>query len=538
MTLSGTSPLASPAESAWSPFRYPSFAVLWTATLISNVGGWMHDVGAGWLMTTLTTSPVMVSLVQTATALPVFLLALPGGALADIVDRRRLLMVSMLVMTLVAAGLGLTVLAGTITPASLLVFTFGLGMCTALVNPAWQAIVPSLVPRSELASAVALNSVGINVSRAIGPALGGAVIVYLGLEWPFLINAISFLIVIAALIWWRAPAASPNRLPAEHIPAAIRSGLRYARSSAALKQTLIRSLMFIVFASAYWALLPLIARERLAGGAELYGLLVGSIGVGAVTGAIFLPRLRRRLGPGRLVVISTAATALVLATYALAGSPYLAAAASFVAGASWLAALSSFNISTQMSLPDWVRARGLAIFGTAFFGAMAAGSLLWGQLAGRVGLTTTLLVAAGGALVFTWPATRFSLQSAGALNLAPSSHWPQPVVVTGAAADQGPVLVTVEYQVNPEQSAEFLGAMAELGSARRRDGAYNWGVYQDVTTPSRYVECFFAGSWLDHLRHHERVTEDDRKLQARIGALHSGSAAPLVRHCLATGRQE
>jgi MFS family permease len=297
-----------------------------------------------------------------------------------------------------------------------------------------------------------------------------------------------------------------------------------------------------VFASAYWALLPLVARERLSGGAELYGLLVGSIGVGAVTGAIFLPRLRKQMGPGRLVVASTLATSLVLATYALATSPYLAAIASFVAGASWLAALSSFNISTQVSLPDWVRARGLAIFGTVFFGAMAGGSLLWGQLASVIGLAATLLVAAGGALACAWPATRFGLQSGGqsvnALDLTPSSHWPQPVDAVAAAADRGPVLVTVEYEIDPELSKEFLEAMADLGLARRRDGAYSWGVFQDVTSPSHYTECFFASSWLEHLRHHERVTEDDRQLQARIGELHKGPGAPRVRHSLAAGGRQ
>ena len=524
---------ASPATSAWSPFRHRVFLVLWTATLLSNVGGWMHDVGAGWLMTTLTDSPLMVSLVQTATTLPVFLLALPGGALADILDRRRLLIGTKIVMTLLAAAMGATVLTGGMTPATLLAFTFALAAGTALINPAWQAIVPALVPKAELASAISLNSVGINLSRAIGPALGGVVILGLGLAWPFLVNALSFLIVIAALLWWRPPPSAPRHLPAERFASALRSGLRYARSSEPLRSTLVRAVLFIVFASAYWSLLPLVARESLSGGADLYGLLVGSIGVGAVLGALVLPRIRQRLGPGRLVAASTAATVLVLVAFALAREPWVAALASLVAGASWLAAQSSFHVSTQMSLPDWVRGRGLAVYSTAFFGAMALGSILWGHLAGRFGTSAALLAAAAGALSCMLPAARFRLQSAGALNLAPSSHWPQPVVTGSVDADRGPVLVTVEYDVAPERAADFLEAVGSLAKARRRDGAWGWGIARDAAHPDLYLEHFFEDSWLAHMRHHERVTEDDRALQERVAAFHRGTVSPAVRHFLA-----
>jgi MFS family permease len=507
--------------------------VLWTATLLSNIGGWMHDVGAGWLMTTLTSSPLMVSLVQTATTLPVFLLALPGGALADIVDRRRLLVGTKIAMTLLAAGMGAVVLSGGMTPAALLLFTFALGAGTALINPAWQAIVPSLVPKPELASAIALNSVGINLSRAIGPALAGAIILSLGLAWPFLINAVSFLAVVAALLWWRPPASAARHLPAERFVAALRSGVRYARASDPLRSTLLHAFIFIVFASAYWALLPLVVRTHLGGGADLYGLMVGCIGAGAVIGAIVLPRVRATIGASRLVLLSTIGTALVLIAFALARQPVVAAAASFVAGTSWLAAQSSFNISTQMSLPDWVRARGLAIYGTVFFGSMAFGSVLWGQLAAQFGLSASLLTAAGGALLCMLPAARLELQSGGALNLSPSSHWPEPVITGDAEPDRGPVLVTVEYRVRQEQAAEFLAALRRLAKARRRDGAFAWGVYRDASEPDRYVEQFLENSWLEHLRHHERVTEDDRALQEQVASFDSGSSAPQVRHFLA-----
>lgn len=281
----------------------------------------MHDVGAGWLMSALAPSPRMVALVQAATTLPVFLLALPAGALADIVNRRRMLLVMQSLMAVLAAALGLIVLRERITPDLLLAFTFALGACAAMLVPAWQAIVPQLIPREELASGVALNSVGINVSRAIGPALGGAVIVSFGLAWPFLLNAITFCVVIAAIAWWTPPVAPAKQLAAERVWSAMRTGLRYARSSPPLKATLLRAVMFFLFVSAYWALLPLIARQQLAGEATLYGILVACVGIGAVTGALFLPRLRARAGPDRIVVMGTIGSAVAMATFALAREP-------------------------------------------------------------------------------------------------------------------------------------------------------------------------------------------------------------------------
>jgi MFS family permease len=524
------------SQTIWSPFRHRVFAVLWVATLLSNVGTWMHEVGAGWLMTTMTTSPIWVALVQTTSTLPVFLLALPAGALADILDRRRLLLATQVTMMLLAAALGGTVLAGAMMPLTLLLFTFALGMCTALISPAWQAIVPGLVPKSDLASAIALNSAGFNVSRAIGPALAGAIIVAFGLAWPFLVNALSFLVVIAALIWWRPAPAPPKVLPSEQFYAAIRSGLRYTRSSDPLKSTMLRAFLFLVFASAYWALIPLVARERLGGAASLYGLLVGCIGAGAVVGAILLPPVRVRLGASRLVAISTVLTAVVLLVFALARQPWIAAVASFVAGAAWLAALSTFHISAQTSLPDWVRARGLSIYTAVFYGSLAGGSLLWGQLASHIGVPGALMAAAAGAVLCLWPTTRLSLQSGDTLDLSPAANWPQPVVALDMKHDAGPVMVTVEYRVSRDQVAPFLQAMKAQAKARRRNGAFGWGIFQDTGEPERFLEYFLQDSWLAHLRHHERVTEDDRRLQARIASFHHGPEPPRVRHFLAAGK--
>jgi MFS family permease len=518
--------------SAWSPFRYGVFTVLWVAMLLSNVGGWMHDVGAGWLMTTLNASPLLVSLVQAATTLPVFLLALPAGALADIVDRKRLLLVAKVYMAVIAAAMGIAVLARSMTPVALLLFTVALGAGTALINPAWQAIVPQLVPRPQLAAAVALNSVGINVSRAIGPALAGVAIATLGLASPFLFNAVSFLAVIGALLWWSPPAAAVRQLPAERWVAAMHAGVRYARSSRPLKATLARAIGFLLFASAYWALLPLVAREQLGGDARLYGVLVTCIGGGAVMGATMLPRLRKRYGASRLVLFSAVGTACVLVAFSLLREPALVAGACVLAGATWIAALSSFNVSAQMSLPDWVRARGLAIFSAVQFGSLAIGSTLWGQAAAQIGIPAALLIAAAGVALTGVLMARVPLQSAGDLDLTPAAHWPQPVVTGSIEPDRGPVMVTVEYRVDPRRAADFLAALASIAQARRRDGAFAWGVFRDAAEPDRFLEYFFEESWTEHLRHHARVTQADRDVEARVRAFHKGPAAPLVTHYL------
>lgn len=401
---------APPAPSAWRPLRHRTFAVLWGATLLSNIGTWMHDMGAGWLMTSLDPSPVMVALVQAATTLPVFLFSLPAGALADIVDRRRMLLAVQAAMLVLAATLGLIVLGGAVTPALLLAFTFALGTCTAATSPAWNAIVPRLVPHEDFPSAVALNAVSINISRTIGPAIGGALITAFGLAWPFLVNAVSFCAVLAALAWWRTAPRTPTEQPRERLTGALGAGLMHAYASAPLKATLARALAFFIFASAYWALLPLIAQQRLAGDAQLFGTLVACIGAGAVLGAQFLPRLRQRFGPHRVVVAATLATTMVMATLALARQPAIAAGACVLAGASWIAALSTVNVSTQLVLPDWVRARGLALYNTLFYGALAFGSVCWGYVAERLGIPASLLMAATGALAamaLTW---RFELR--------------------------------------------------------------------------------------------------------------------------------
>jgi MFS family permease/quinol monooxygenase YgiN len=526
------SPSPPPSPSAFSPFRHGIFAMLWTATVVANIGGWMYSAASGWLMTTLNPDPLIVSLVQVATTLPMFLFAIPAGALSDIVDRRKFLIIGEVAATVVSAIFAAIVWLGAATPFNLLLFTFLSGVTSALTAPAWQAMVPQLVPKADLNPAIAANSVGMNVSRAIGPALGGVFVAKIGISAPFWFNAISNAGIIGALLWWRPPPRSTQRLPVERFYSAVRTGFRHARNNAHLRATLIRAVAFFLFASAYWALLPLVTRNQISGGAELYGYLLGVIGASAVAAALALPWLKARMSADQLVAAGSAGTALTLVLFAVARQPAVALAASVIAGASWIVVIATLNVSAQLALPDWVRGRGLAIFVTAFFGALTVGSAIWGQAAGVVGLPVAHLIAAAGlvaAMPLTW---RFKLQTGAGLDLTPSLHWPTPVLAHDVEADRGPVLVTVEYKIDPRERAAFLRALDKLARERRRDGAYLWSVFEDAAVEGRMVETFLIESWLEHLRQHERVTHADRLLQEMVNQFHLEDA-PKVTHLIA-----
>jgi predicted MFS family arabinose efflux permease len=458
--------------SPWSPFRHPIFAVIWSATVVSNIGGWMYSAASGWLMTSLNPDPLIVSLVQVATTLPIFLVAIPAGALADILDIRKFLIAGESAYTIMSAIFAAIVWFDLATPVNLLLVTFLTGVAGALTSPAWQAVVPQLVPRQDLYPAVAANGVGINVSRAIGPALGGVMVAQIGIAAPFWFNAISNAGVIGALLWWRPPQKGTQHLPVERFYSAIRTGFRHARNNPHLRATLIRAVSFFLFASAYWALLPLVTRSQIAAGPELYGYLLGAIGASAVGAALALPWLKAKLGPDRQVAVGTLGTAIAMALFGLARDSATAVAASIIAGGSWIAVISSINVSAQLALPDWVRGRGLAIFVTAMFGALTVGSAIWGQVAGMLGLPAAHFLAAAGAVIaipLTW---RWKLQTGAAIDLNPSMHWPAPVLTHEVENDRGPVLVTVEYRIDPRDRQPFLFALEKLGQERRRDGAY------------------------------------------------------------------
>jgi MFS family permease len=520
-----------PVTSPWSPFRHAPFTVLWTATVVSSIGGWMYSAACGWLMTSLNPDPFVVSMVQVATTLPLFFLALPAGALADIVDRRKFLIAVQIAVTAVSAAFAAIVWLGLVTPGNLLLFTFLIGVGGALTAPAWQAIVPQLVPRQDLPPAVAANSVGFNVSRAVGPALGGVIITKLGIAAPFWLNAVGNLGIVGTLLWWHPPHEATRDLPVERFGGAVRAGFRHAENNPPLRATLIRAAAILLFASAYWALLPLVAREQMAMGPGLYGLLLGAIGAGAVGGAFALPWLRARLGPDRLVAAGSVGTAVAMVLFGLARSSATALSASVLAGVCWIAILSSLNVSAQLSQPEWVRARGIAVYLTVFYGALALGSAVWGQVAWMFGLSAAQIIAAAGALVaipLTW---RWKLQTAAGVDLTPSMHWPAPVVTHAIEPDRGPVLITVEYRIDPRDRAPFLAALARLARERRRDGAYRWGVFEDAAVDGRMVETFLVESWLEHLRQHERVTNFDRAVQDAVHRFHT-DGTPKVTHLI------
>jgi MFS family permease len=522
---------AEPRPSAFAPFRHRAFAVLWTATLVANTGTWFRDVANGWLMTDLAPSPTMVALVQAATTLPVFLLSLPAGALADLLDRRWLLVGTQVFMGFVGITLALSVTFELITPWLLLVLVFAAGIGTALMGPAWQSIVPELVPRPVLRPAVALNSLGINIARAIGPAAGGLIVAGAGVALAYWLDAASYILITLALLLWKRPQPA-STLPPERFAPAMATGVRYILANTGIQRTLLRAAAFFIFGSAYWALLPLIARQTLAGDASLYGALLTSIGAGAVTGAFVLPRLSRVFSANTLILAGTLLTATAMAAIPLVPDPLTAMAGLFVAGAAWITILTTLNVTAQTLLPDWVRARGLAIYITVFFGSMTFGSLLWGRMAEFTSISAAMLLAAAGSALTGLLAALVRLPD-GEPDLTPSMHWPEPALQGEIAGERGPVAIEIRYRVRAHNRAAFLATLRELSAERRRDGGYGWQVYEDTENAEIFIELFFAPSWLDHLRQHSRVTNEDADVQARVRAFHEDTSPPRVRHWVA-----
>ncbi|WP_028311633.1 MFS transporter [Derxia gummosa] len=531
-----TEAVPSPAPAAasggsFAPLRRPVFAVLWIATVLGNIGSFMRDVASGWLVTELSPSPAAAALIQTAATLPVFLLAIPAGVLSDILDRRRFLIGVQLLLGAVSLALLLLSRAGALTVELLIALTFAGGVGAALMGPTWQSIVPELVPRADLRSAVALNSLGVNIARAVGPALGGALLAAFGAALTYGADVLSYVFVIAALLWWKRPPPPQDGLQ-ESFASAFRAGLRFARASRELHVVLLRAAVFFAFASAAWALLPLVARQMLGGGAGFYGLLMGAVGAGAIGGAIVMPRLRARLDANGLLLLASLIAAGVLGGLVLAPPQWLAVALLALLGVGWIVALTSLNGVTQSVLPNWVRGRGLAVYLTVFNGAMAAGSLGWGLVAQRVGVPMTLVAAAAGLLLMAAVFHRLRLPP-GEADLTPSHHWPEPALADEVAHDRGPVMVQIEYRIGADERADFLAVLRRLSDQRRRDGAYAWGVQEDAADPERVVEWFLVESWAEHLRQHHRVSHADADLQAGLLRFQRGGGRPEVRHFLA-----
>jgi predicted MFS family arabinose efflux permease len=496
-------------------FSHPAFAVVWTASTCAFIGIAMYDTASGWLMTTLDLNPFDVSLLHAATTLPMFLFTLPAGAIADIVDPRRMIIAVSYATAALVAIFAAVVSFDFASPLLLLLTTFVLSAAWSLNPPAWLSIVPLLVPKPSIPEAMAANGVGYNISRTIGPALGGLLIVKFGMATPFFIFAAANLGVIAALTWWRAPARQTASLPAERLSSALRTGLRHAANNRLLWATLVRTVAIYPFTAAYWGLLPLIAR-RTGEGAQHYGLLLSAISIGAILGSLKHRKLRQLMGADRLVALGTILTALALTLFAFAHELAVVLCACLLAGVAWVNNLTCLYTSAQNVLPEWVRGRGLAIFLTVIYGTVALSSAAWGDIAAKTGLPTALLLAAGGAIAaipLTW---RWTLQQDAALDLSPSHHWGKPQTHEEIDNDRGPVLVKIEYRIDPKDRIAFLRALDELGFERRRDGAFAWGIFEDAAEFGRYEETYLIESWLELMHLRERVTNADRLLEDEI----------------------
>jgi MFS family permease len=516
---------------AWSPLRFPVFRAVWIASTISNLGGLIQSVGASWMMTSIAQSADMVALVQASVTLPIMLLSLVAGAMADSLDRRKMMLGAQLFMLAVSVGLSLCAWAGAITPWLLLMFTFLIGCGAAFNAPAWQASVGDMVPRTHLAGAVALNSMGFNIARSVGPAIGGAIVAAAGAAAAFAVNAVSYLALIAVLARWR-PQAAPQLLPRESLGIAIAAGLRYVAMSPTIRTVLVRSAIFGFGASSAMALMPLIAKHLVAGGPLTYGVLLGSFGVGAVAGAVSNARLRRRLTTEGIVRSASLAFAAAVAIAGLSASVLLTMLGLFIAGASWVIALSNFNVAVQLSAPRWVVARALSLYQMAAFGGMAVGSWSWGVLAEHHGVNSALLMAAPVLLVSAAIGRWQRLSQAEELNLAPLRTWQAPPTSVPVEPRTGPVVVTIEYRIREEDALQFLAAMNERRRIRRRDGARGWMLLRDLSDPQVWIERYNTPTWLDYIRHNNRLTHEDAAIPERLRALHQGSSPPVVRRMI------
>jgi MFS family permease len=524
-------PAVSQSVSPWQPLRQRVFRMLWIATVVSNVGSWMNDVGVNWTMLTLSADPLSVALVQAASSLPMFLFALPSGVMADIVDRRKYLLFSQIWVFIAAASLTFLSWADLVTPMVLLIAAFLLSTGAAMSSPPFQAIVPDLVSKEELGPAIALNSLGINISRAIGPALGGLILSFAGPWMVFLLNALSVLGVFLVLYVWQAQ-PSVQRLPPEHFFPAVRAGVRYVHAAPVLRNVLVRTIAFFVFGSAGWALLPLVARRELGLGPGGYGIMLGCIGIGAICGALLLPRMRKRFNPDQLMVLASLMFAITLLALAFIRHLWLLNAFEFFTGFAWIAVLSTLNLGAQRSAAKWVKARALAVYLTVFFGSMTLGSAIWGQLASTFSIPLSLTVATVGMLLASLTVLRWRLDQDPDLNLDLSTV-SDPLPVLEIRHDRGPVMVSYHYQINRSDAHSFAVCMQDMRRVRRRGGALNWSLYEDMLQPDMFVETFVVGSWMEHLRQRERYTMNDQKIQNRVLGFHQGTAAPEVRYLVA-----
>jgi MFS family permease len=517
--------------SALSPFSHAICRNVWIANLGSQFGGLIQAVGASWMMLSIAAAPEMVTLVQASTTLPIVMFALVAGALADGFDRRSIMIAAQAFMLVVSMALAVCAWFGLITPWLLLLFTFLIGCGAAFNGPAWQASVAEMVPREDLPSAVALNSMGFNIARSVGPAVGGFIVAVAGAAAAFAVNTVTYFGIIIVLARWRRP-PEQRLLPRERLDMAILAGVRYVAMSPNIKFTLLRSLVFGAGASAVVALLPLVAKDLVGGGSVTYGLLLGGFGAGAVGGALIAHRLRLSLSNEAIVRLAMLGFALAVLVTALSSWLALTFAAQFLSGAGWVLALATFNVTVQTSAPRWVVGRALSLYQMATFAGMAGGSWLWGVITGEVGLSSSLLTSVPVLLGCLALGFRFVLPQTEDLKLNPLKRWQEPEIVLPIEQRSGPIVVTIEYRIQEEDALDFLTAMSDRKRIRRRDGARNWSLLRDLAEPDLWIERYESPTWLDYVRQNQRITEDDAAVWDRIRNLHRGPDKPRVRRMI------
>lgn len=516
------------------PLRHPMFRRLWLATVIGWLGTWLQNTGAGWLMTTLAPNAVIVAMVQAATIMPVFLLALPGGAMADIVDRRVFLVATQIWTFLSACLLAGLTLFGMMSAPWLLILTFSIGMGSALTNPAWNAVVPELVPREDMVQAIALNGIGFNLTRAVGPALAGFLILLGGSSLAFMCYAVSITAVIGALLSWRRSRHFTG-VPREHFFSAMRAGMRFVRNTSAVRAAMVRTACYSIPASAPWALLPLYVKRDLGLGPGMYGLILGMMGVGGVTSGLLLPTFRRFLDRGQIVMLCTVLSCAGMAVVAFSRNWALAAAGMLIFGLGWTSAFATIQAAAQLVCPPWVRGRALAIYQLAQNGALTVGSFAWGWYGAKVGLPETFLTASIVGVALMVVARFFSIEAVARpsavqpeaeIPAAPLPEAPAPEFVPLLRAARGRVMEVAHYRVSAEHRPAFLRLMHEVHHVRGRAGALEWQVYEDIAHPEGWVEVWTMESWTDHLRESNRLTEDDRRLLAELAVFQHAAERP------------
>jgi MFS family permease len=521
-----------PLPAALSPLQGPVFRGLWFAWLAANMTMWMNDVAAAWLMTTLTTSPVMVAMVQTASTLPMFLLGLPSGALADILDRRRYFAMTQLWVSmnaLLLAGLSLT---NQLTAPILLLLTFSNGIGLAMRWPVFAAIVPGVVTREELPAALALNGIAMNLSRVVGPVLAGGLLAAFSPAAVFVLNTVLAAVAFVLILRWKSEPRT-SALPGERFLGAMRTGLNYAVQSPRLKVILLRIFLFFLQVTALVSLLPLVARGLHGGGAGTFTVMLSCLGLGAIVAALYFPALRARFNRDQFVRIGTLLHAGLSSLIVLVPEIWVALPAMVLVGMAWISVANSLTVAAQVAMPNWVRARGMAIYQMAMMGGAAAGSLLWGQVADGLGVRGAVLAAAGFGLLVLLLTRKLTVEGGATPDFSPAPSHPAPEPAYAVGPDEGPVMVTIEYQIDPAQAAGFAAVMQRTRRARLRQGALSWGLFRDVAVPGRYVEYFVDENWVEHQRRLERFTAFDEDLREERLAFHTGAQPPLLRRYVA-----